>query len=444
MYILTIYKKGKRKMKKNILKKTFSFLVAMIVAGSVMTSSINLTHAKTISSRKSVLVGQTITVKVKKGKKHKSSNRKIATVSKKYTKKRKRVTVYKKVGKKKKKIRKWKKVKVPNGKFAIRGIRAGQATITIRSGKKTYKFKVTVKNRPASRISSSSKPSASSSSSSHSSGSATTNPRPTGMIVPNEPIISEFYIDRMKNQNEFYNTVEEKGGSTVIIRWKTNLKSKDFVLYNETTNEIPSENEISYSFTSIARDRYNRTDDDVCGDAVKTNDGYAFPISEEKAGTYKYSVAVYGQDNDYRIEKTGYAPAFTVTFKDYETAENKALKDLISRSGAESKSTVKEKLFTLADYMAKKGWDNGSFIDPGNAEQGEYADTYGDYGVWFQSRVITCWDATTIVQECASRFGVPYSGMDTESPYDFHQRPVFTYEGETFTVDGSPLTFIRK
>ena len=150
-------------MKKNSLKKTFSFLAALAVAGSVMTSSINPAHAKTISSCKSILVGQTITVTVKKGKNQKSSDRKIATVSKKYTKKRKKVTVRKKG----KKIKKWKKVKVPNGKFAIKGIRAGQATITIKSGRKTYKFKITVKNRPASKTSSSSKPSASSSSSSH-------------------------------------------------------------------------------------------------------------------------------------------------------------------------------------------------------------------------------------------------------------------------------------
>lgn len=229
-------------MKKNSLKKTFSFLAALAVAGSVMTSSVNPAHAKTISSHKSILVGQTITVKVKKGKKQKSSDRSIATVSKKYTKKKKRVTVRKKG----KKIRKWKTVKVPNGKFAIRGIRAGQATITIRSGKKTYKFKVTVKNRPASRTSSSSKPSkpskpsASSPSSSHSSGSVTTNPRPAGMTVPNEPVESKLYIDKMKNQNEFYNSPNPGEGSTVIIYWKTNLKSNDFFLYNETLNDYPS------------------------------------------------------------------------------------------------------------------------------------------------------------------------------------------------------------
>ena len=410
-------------MKKNKLKKTFSFLASLAVAGSVMTSSINPAHAKTISSHKSILVGQTITVKVKKGKKQKSSDRSIAAVSKKYTKKRKRVTVRRKG----KKIRKWKKVKVFKGYFSIRGIRAGQATITIKSGRKTYEFKVTVKNRPASKTS---KPSASSSSSSHSSGSATTN---------SKPVVSEFYIDKMKNQDVFYNTVEDEdgfavGGSTVIIRWKTNLKPKDFYLYNETTGEIANGN------SGIAKKRYNSNDANAT--TVKTNGGYAFTITEKKAGTYRYSVIAL--DNDCHIEKTKYAPPFTVTFKDYETAENQAYNDLIKRSGADSKSTVKEKLVTLADYMAKKGWDNGSFIDPGNAEPGEYADTYGDKDVWFQSRVITCWDATTIVQECASRFGVPYSGMDTDSPYDFHQRPVFTYDGETFWVDGSPLTFIRK
>ena len=435
MYILTIYKKGKRKMKKNSLRKTFSFLAAMIAAGSVMTSSINPAHAKTISSHRSILVGQTITVKVKKGKKQKSSNRKIATVSKKYTKKRKRVTVRRKG----KKIRKWKKVKVPNGKFAIRGIRAGKATITIRSGKKTYKFKVTVKNRPASKTSSSSKPSTSSSSSTHSSGSVTTNPRPAGMTVPDEPIKSEFKIHRMANQDEFYNTPDENGGgSIVIIHWKTNLKSKDFFLYNETLDDYAS------FVPGVAKERYNSNDSN--GAAVKTNDGYAFAITEKKPGTYRYSVIVSGPDNDNRLEKIGYNTTITVTFKDYKTAENQALNNLIKRSGAESKSTVKEKLNALADYIARKGWDKGSFIHPGNAEEGEYADTYGDYRVWFQSRVITCLGATKIIQKCASIFGVPDSGISAENPdknNPHHVRPVITYDNETFWVDGSPLTDIR-
>lgn len=317
-------------MKKNSLKKTFSFLAALAVAGSVMTSSVNPAHAKTISSHKSILVGQTITVKVKKGKKQKSSDRSIATVSKKYTKKRKRVTVRKKG----KKIRKWKTVKVFKGYFSIRGIRAGQATITIKSGKKTYKFKITVKNRPVSRTSSSSKPSkpsTSSSSSSHSSGSVTTNPRPAGVIVPDEPIVSKFEIDRMMNQNdEFYNSPSAGKGSTVIIHWKTNLKSKNFILYNETTNEIAGGD------FGIARDRYKRTDDDNYGITTKTNDGYAFTIAEEKPGTYKYSVAVFGPP----IEKTKYTLPFKITFKDYETAENQALDALISRSGAADRKSV--------------------------------------------------------------------------------------------------------
>jgi len=438
MYILTIYKKGKRKMKKNSLRKTFSFLAAMIAAGSVMTSSINPAHAKTISSHKNILVGQTITVKVKKGKKQKSSNRKIATVSKKYTKKRKRVTVRRKG----KKIRKWKKVKVPNGKFAIRGIRAGKATITIKSGKKTYKFKVTVKNRPASKTSSSSKPSASSSSSSYSSGSATTNPRPAGMTMPNGPVVSEFEIDRMKNQDEFYNTVEDKGGSTVIVHWKTNLKSKgdkvNFYLYNETTNELANGD------SSIAKKKYNSNDANAT--TVRTNDGYAFTITEKKAGTYRYSIAVFGPDNDYRIEKIGYTLPFTITFKDYETAENQEYNNLIKRSGADnSKLTVEEKLVTLADYMAKVGWNKGSFIHPGKAEPGEYANTHGDHGVWFQSRVITCVEATSIIKECAAKMGVQ---SDFDYPTGpgfgaFHVRNKFIINNDTFIVDGSPLTFIK-
>lgn len=422
-------------MKKNSLRKTFSFLVAMIAAGSVMTSSIDPAHAKTISSHKSILVGQTITVKVKKGKKQKSSNKKIATVSKKYTKKKKRVTVRRKG----KKIRKWKTVKVPNGKFTIKGIRAGKATITIKSGRKTYKFKVTVKNRPASKTSSSSKPSASSSSSSHSSGSATTNPRPAGMTVPDEPIVSKFDIHEMKNQDVFYNSPNPGEGSTVIIRWKTNLKSNNFILYNETTNNIV------LGDSGMARDRYGKTDKDVCiAGAVKTNDGYAFAIAEEKPGTYRYSVAVFGPP----VEKTKYTLPFTITFKNYRTAENEALKKLINDSKAASEKTVKEKLNTLANYMAREGWGNGGFIHPGNATHpGEYADTYGDYGVWFQGRVITCLDATDIIKKCASIFGVPKDGIKDEYPdkknNPHHVRPVITYDNETFWVDGSPLTHIR-
>jgi hypothetical protein len=198
----------------------------------------------------------------------------------------------------------------------------------------------------------------------------------------------------------------------------------------------------------MARKRYNRTiDDDFCT-SVKTDDGYAFPVSEKKAGKYKYSVAVYNQDNDYRIEKIGYAPSFTVTFKDYKTAENQEYNNLIKRSGADSKSTVKEKLITLANYMAREGWEKGSFIHPGDAYPGEYADTYGDYGVWFQSRVIMCWEATTIIQECAARMGVPSSAMDTDHPTGpgygaQHLRNKFTIDGDTFTVDGSPWTHIK-
>ena len=439
MYILTIYKKGKRKMKKNSLRKTFSFLAALAVAGSVMTSSINPAHAKTISSHKNILVGQTITVKVKKGKKQKSSNRKIATVSKKYTKKRKRVTVRRKG----KKIRKWKKVKVFKGYFSIRGIRAGKATITIKSGKKTYKFKVTVKNRPASKTSSSSKPSTSSSSSSHSSGSVTTNPKPAGMTVPNEPVESKFDIHEMKNQDMFYNSPSLGKGSTVIIRWKTNLKSEDFRLYNETTHKVVKAD------STIARERYHRPVDDDYGFTVKTNDGYAFPVSEEKAGKYKYSVIVYNQDNNYSIKRVGYNTTATITFEDYETAENQELENLISRSGANnSKLTIEEKLNALAKYMAREGWDKGSFIHPGEAEPGEYTDTHGDDGVWFQSRVITCEQATGIIQKCAAKMGVPSSKMDTDHPTGpgfgkSHVRNKFIIDGKPLIVDGSPLTFIK-
>jgi hypothetical protein len=261
------------------------------------------------------------------------------------------------------------------------------------------------------------------------------------MTVPNEPIVSEFKVDPMKNQDVFYNTPDEnEGGSIVIIHWKTNLKSKDFFLYNETLDDYAS------FVPGVAKERYNSNDSN--GAAVKTNDGYAFAITEKKPGTYKYSVIVSGPDNDNRLEKIGYNTTITVTFKDYETAENQAYDDLIKRSGAASKSTVKEKLVTLANYMATKKWENGSFIHPGNAEEGEYADTYGDYRVWFQSRVIMCWEATRIIQECAARMGAPSSAMDTDHPTGpgygaQHLRNKFTINGETFTVDGSPWEHIR-
>ena len=248
----------------------------------------------------------------------------------------------------------------------------------------------------------------------------------------------------MANQNKFYNTVENKngstvGGSTVIIRWKTNLKSEDFRLYNETTHEVVKDD------STVARKRYKRTIDDDYGFTVKTNDGYAFPVNEEKAGTYKYSVIVYNQDNGYSIKRIGYNTTTTITFEDYKTAENQALNALISRSGAASKKTVKDKLDTLAYYMAAKGWDNGSFIHPGDAKEGEYADTHGDYGVWFQSRVITCVDATAIIEKCALIFGVPKDKIKVENPANnlSHQYVVITYGGETFPVDGSPWTDIK-
>ena len=252
--------------------------------------------------------------------------------------------------------------------------------------------------------------------------------------MPNEPIVSEFKVDPMTNQNEFYNSPNPGEGSTVIIYWKTNLKSNDFFLYNETLNDYAS------SVSSIAKKRYNSNDSN--GVAVKTNDGYAFTITEKKPGTYRYSVIVSGPDKD---EKIGYNTTVTVTFKDYKTAENQALDALISRSGAASEKTVKEKLVTLARYMATTGWEKGSFIHPGNARPGEYADTHGDYGVWFQSRVINCVKATAIIEKCALIFGVPKDKIKVESPADnpSHQYAVITYDGETFPVDGSPWTHIK-
>lgn len=434
-------------MKKNILKKTFSFLVAMIVAGSVMTSSINLAHAKTISSRKSVLVGQTITVRVRKGKKQKSSNRSIATVSKKYTKKRKRVTVYKKVGKKKKKIRKWKKVKVFKGYFSIRGIRAGKAVITIRSGKTVYRYNVTVKGNAAAGRKGTAKHSGTGKS--HSSGNASASqsgdapkviydPRPEGMTVPkNEPVIDEpLVIDRMHNQDRFYNTVNNvngdvMAGSTVLIKWKTNLKSDYFYLIDDKTGELMP------SCASVALDRYHIDGDDSNGQASKTEFGYIFAVRARKAGTYKMDVAVAQPYNP--VYKTG--QSITVTFDDYRTAEDRELDDLLERSGANSRATVKEKLERLGTYMRTTGWKDGGFAHPDKYYKGEYADKYGDGGVWFQGRVISCVDATDIIEKCAMKLGVPASGLRYNHPdkrNPAHVNNLITYNGETFVIEGCP------
>ena len=444
MYILTIYKKGKRKMKKNILKKTFSFLVAMIVAGSVMTSSINLTYAKTISSRKSVLVGQTITVIVRKGKKQKSSDRSIATVSKKYSKKRKRVTVRRKG----KKIRKWKKVKVFKGYFSIRGIRAGKAVITIRSGKTVYRYNVTVKGNAAGRKGTVKR---SGTGKSHSSGNASASqsgdapkviydPRPEGMTVPkNEPVIDEpLVIDRMHNQDRFYNTVNNvngdvMAGSTVLIKWKTNLKSDYFYLIDDKTGEIMP------SCGDIAEKRYHSTDGN--GAATKVSDGYVFAARARKAGTYKMDVAVAQPYNP--IYKTG--QSITVTFDDYRTAEDRELDDLLERSGASSRATVKEKLERLGTYMRTTGWKDGGFAHPDKYYNGVYADKYGDGGVWFQSRVISCVYATDIIEKCAMKLGVPASGLRYNHPdrrNPAHVNNLITYNGETFVIEGCPYEHV--
>lgn len=428
-------------MKKNILKKTFSFLVAMIVAGSVMTSSINLTHAKTISSRKSVLIGQTITVRVRKGKKQKSSDRSIATVSKKYSKKRKRVTVRRKG----KKIRKWKKVKVFKGYFSIRGIRAGKAVITIRSGKTVYRYNVTVKGNASSGRNSTAKHSGTDKS--HSSGNASASqsgdtpkviydPRPEGMTVPkNEPVIDEpLVIDRMHNQNRFYNTIDNVNGdvvagSTVLIKWKTNLKSDDFFLIDDKTGEIMP------SCSDIAKDRYHV--DTSNGQTIEVSDGYVFAVQARKAGTYKMDVAVAQPYNP--VYKTG--RSITVTFDDYRTAEDKALDNLMERSGANSRATVKEKLERLGTYMRTTGWKDGGFAHPDKYYKGMYADKYGDGGVWFQGRVISCVYATDIIEKCAMKLGVPASGLRYNHPdrrNPAHVNNLITYNGETFVIEGCP------
>ena len=430
-------------MKKNILKKTFSFLVAMIVAGSVMTSSVNLAHAKTISSRKSVRVGQTITVKVKKGKKQKSSNKRIATVSKKYSKKRKRVTIRRKG----KKIRKWKKVKVFKGYFSIRGIRAGKAVITIRSGKTVYCYNVTVKGNAAAGRNGTAKRSGTGKS--HSSGNASASqnkdtpkviydPRPEGMTVPkNEPVIDEpLVIDRMHNQDRFYNTIDNVNGdvvagSTVLIKWKTNLKSDDFFLIDDKTGEIMP------SCAIVALKRYHIDGSDSNGQASKTESGYVFAVQARKAGTYKMDVAVAQPYNPvYKIGRS-----ITVTFDDYSTAESRELDDLMKRSGASSKATVREKLERLGTYMRTTEWKDGGFAHPDKYYKGEYADKYGDGGVWFQSRVISCVDATDIIKKCAMKLGVPASGLRYNHPdrrNPAHVNNLITYNGETFVIEGCP------
>ena len=433
---------------KTFMKKTFSILAAIAVAGGcVAASSVQSPDAKTRRSARTVRVGQTITVKVKKGKKQKSSNKKIATVSKKYTKKRKRVTVYKKVGKKKKKIRKWKKVKVFKGYFSIRGIRAGKAVITIRSGKTVYRYNVTVKGNAAAGRKGTAKRSGTGKS--HSSGNASASqsgdapkviydPRPEGMTVPkNEPVIDEpLIIDRMHNQDRFYNTVNNvngnvMAGSTVLIKWKTNLKSDYFHLIDDKTGEIMP------SYADVAIERYHIEGNDSNGQASKTESGYVFAVRARKAGTYKMDVAVTQPYSP--IYKTG--RSITVTFDDYRTAENKALDDLMERSGANSRATVREKLERLGTYMRTTSWKDGGFAHPDKCHDGEYADKYGDGGVWFQSRVISCVDATDIIEKCAMKLGVPASGLRYNHPdkrNPAHVNNSITYNGETFVIEGCP------
>lgn len=427
---------------KTFMKKTFSILAAIAVAGGcVAASSVQSPDAKTRRSARTVRVGQTIIVKVKKGKKQKSSNKRIATVSKKYSKKRKRVTIHRKG----KKIRKWKKVKVFKGYFSIRGIRAGKAVITIRSGKTVYRYNVTVKGNAAAGRNGTAKRSGIGKS--HSSGNTSASqsgdtpkviydPRPEGMTVPkNEPVIDEpLVIDRMHNQDRFYNTIDNvngdvMAGSTVLIKWKTNLKSDYFALIDDRTGmDMPF-------CGDIAEMRYHSTDGN--GAATKVSDGYVFAIQARKAGTYKMDVAVSDVDKPaYKIGRS-----ITVTFDDYSTAEDKALDDLMKRSGANSRASVREKLERLGTYMRTTGWKDGGFAHPDKYYDGQYADKYGDGGVWFQSRVISCVDATDIIEKCAKKLGVPASGLRYNHPdrrNPAHVNNLITYNGETFVIEGCP------
>ena len=427
---------------KTFMKKTFSILAAIAVAGGCVAAlSVQSPDAKTKRSARTVRVGQTITVRVRKGKKQKSSNRSIATVSKKYSKKRKRVTVRRKG----KKIRKWKKVKVFKGYFSIRGIRAGKAVITIRSGKTVYRYNVTVKGNAAAGRNSTAKHSGTGKS--HSSGNASASqsgntpkviydPRPEGMTVPkNEPVIDEpLVIDRMHNQDRFYNTITNSEGvvgpgSTVLIKWKTNLKSDYFYLIDDKTGEIMP------SCSDMAKNRYHV--DTSNGQTIEVSDGYVFAVQAGKAGTYKMDVAVAQPYSP--VYKTG--QSITVTFDDYRTAEGRALDNLIERSGASSRATVREKLERLGTYMRTTGWKDGGFAHPDKYCDGEYADKYGDGGVWFQGRVISCVYATDIIEKYAMKLGVPDSGLRYNHPdrrNPAHVNNLITYNGETFVIEGCP------
>jgi hypothetical protein len=113
----------------------------------------------------------------------------------------------------------------------------------------------------------------------------------------------------------------------------------------------------------------------------------------------------------------------------------------MKRSGASSKAAVREKLERLGTYMRTTEWEDGGFAHPDKYYKGEYADKYGDGGVWFQSRVISCVDATDIIAKCAMKLGVPASGLRYNHPdrrNPAHVNNLITYNGETFVIEGCP------
>ena len=95
--------------------------------------------------------------------------------------------------------------------------------------------------------------------------------------------------------------------------------------------------------------------------------------------------------------------------------------------------------------MRTTGWEDGGFAHPDKYYKGEYADKYGDGGVWFQGRVISCVYATDIIEKCAMKLGVPASGLRYNHPdkrNPAHVNNLITYNGETFVIEGCPYEHV--
>lgn len=120
-------KKSKQFGTKRILTKLGKTALALAMSGSIMSMPLTYAKSKLNYSVKTIQAGKSFTLKLSGASKKttaSTSNKKIATI-----------TVKKKKGKK------------LNGQFTVKGKKKGTATITVKSGKKKYKCRVTVKKQ---------------------------------------------------------------------------------------------------------------------------------------------------------------------------------------------------------------------------------------------------------------------------------------------------------